>query len=672
MNEKKLEITDASEFLGPFLCKPTSSSMSFWFSTPTKMTSPIISIEGVGSCDCSKVNSAFNNLPFHVWIGTINNLKPNTEYEYKVTIDDRILIFSNNSDCDFKFRTLRDQDHADADKFILLSCHGVDEYEAKLKNKADNKILKPTFNMWQRLLSTLNDDSDIRFGFFAGDQVYMDEDFNKYLISKRKNIKDDSEIFETTYMTYRRFWSNVAYRKVLARLPVFLMWDDHDIVDGWGSRDEQFDILLKEKWEHYFNIQKENFYLMQASRNPVEKNKSNFYFSFEHGSSLFSVFDLRTERDKTVKKMLSNEQKEKFENEIHKSNARDHFIISSVTMARMGSDIENTIGKISNLIWSLSSKYGYGPNMIKFLMWLLLAGFALLPHVVIYNYSYFLRSENLVVFISAYLFLKYKNKFKYFFGSKAVMCLGSLTLVSLLAFIADLNFFTQKFQLIEGFQIINYNTLRGLLLMFLVSVLTGINFLSSAPKFKKINLCLYFFGWSMFFILSDPVVHKFSSLLLSLIASVAIVFAILEASGKIDLVAGLDDDIEDSWSAQTNSLSFSWFLEAVANSKLRTTVLSGDIHTAGLSQLVLNNKKIPQVVSSPITYPVMSPLVEKLTSSPKVQNFKYDHMSLDVYNLFYRSERNFCVISKVSDQVCVDYFFEDLDKAIALHDIHKI
>lgn len=37
--------------------------------------------------------------------------------------------------------------------------------------------------------------------------------------------------------TYRHAWSQPEVAAVLASLPILCMWDDHDIIDGWGSHD---------------------------------------------------------------------------------------------------------------------------------------------------------------------------------------------------------------------------------------------------------------------------------------------------------------------------------------------------------------------------------------------------------------------------------------------------
>lgn len=55
---------------------------------------------------------------------------------------------------------------------------------------------------------------------------------------------------------YKKFWDNVHYRKVLCYLPAILMWDDHDITDGWGWREDSFvdteSATFKPEWARLF------------------------------------------------------------------------------------------------------------------------------------------------------------------------------------------------------------------------------------------------------------------------------------------------------------------------------------------------------------------------------------------------------------------------------------
>src|SRR5205085_2520411 len=95
---------------------------------------------------------------------------------------------------------------------------------------------------------------------------------------------------------------NVDYRRVLCSLPSYLMWDDHDITDGWGSREDSFpsdkSTEFKCEWNHLFESARDMFQIMQSSRNPDSATGlSSFDFYFKVGRAGFVVPDLRSNRN---------------------------------------------------------------------------------------------------------------------------------------------------------------------------------------------------------------------------------------------------------------------------------------------------------------------------------------------------------------------------------------
>lgn len=671
MSTPEIMLDEKSNILGPFLCRPSATSMSFWMCTPVNSKKPVIEVNGK-SVKVEAVVSSLENLPMKIWIGIAEGLVPDTLYRYQTSIDGSILSFPGGNPEDFSFVTLKTGEAVADDKFIVMSCHGVDEYNKKNKK---GELEHATFNMWTRLLETVCAESNIKFGFLAGDQVYMDETFNLYLIRPKEKLADQ-EVVHKSLETYHRFWSDLSYRKVHAKIPFFLTWDDHDLIDGWGSRDEQGQKDLKDKWNSYYKVQSEIARLMQFCRNPISEHSgvNNFYFSFEHGQSLFSVLDLRSERRRESQMMLSDAQKEIFVGDLEKSNAKDHFIVSSVTMARMNGAIEKGIGKGANLIWQLSSSWGYEPNMGKVFAWMVIIVWALLPRTFPIVGDFELPPV-VAFLIPSYFTVRYFKKFRAVLGRKGTLALWVFSGVGSLVAVLDLIFSKlSKSEYSQSF--VEYQ------IYCLASVVAGTYLLSAVVLKSKIKWLQYLsigviaFGWLVYFLFTPNPTYAPTDLFLSIIAIVAVIFTVLEAYGTVDLIAGLDDDTEDSWSSATNQKSLHWLLGILKGSSKRTSILSGDIHTSGISVLEVNDskfaKKIPQIVASPITYPVMDHFVEKLTSSPGSQREPVGNFNLVTYNIFYRSKRNFCVIEPNAKGVNAEFHFEDLNKPMKFFNVHEM
>ena len=67
------------------------------------------------------------------------------------------------------------------------------------------------------------------------DQVYNDEGWQDY----------DDNVQQLRYAysrMYRYHWSFTEFRQVLATYPHLMMWDDHEIRDGWGSEDADWSV----------------------------------------------------------------------------------------------------------------------------------------------------------------------------------------------------------------------------------------------------------------------------------------------------------------------------------------------------------------------------------------------------------------------------------------------
>jgi phosphodiesterase/alkaline phosphatase D-like protein len=91
--------------------------------------------------------------------------------------------------------------------------------------------------VWADLPQIISRESNksVRFVLLVGDQAYAD-DWETQLLDE-----PNADARLRLYLSaYRRFWSNIHYRRVMCALPAVMMWDDHDITDGWGSRVDSY------------------------------------------------------------------------------------------------------------------------------------------------------------------------------------------------------------------------------------------------------------------------------------------------------------------------------------------------------------------------------------------------------------------------------------------------
>jgi len=128
------------------------------------------------------------------------------------------------------------------------------------------------------------------------------------------------------------------------------MWDDHDITDGWGSREDSFikdTNQFSDNWQNLFDTAKEVFSEMQASRNPDKLSSHGFDTAFKIGRAGFILADLRSNRNIRDQEIWLDSQFLAVYKwiECHRKNIDILFFISPVVFAHGAPVIENTILK---------------------------------------------------------------------------------------------------------------------------------------------------------------------------------------------------------------------------------------------------------------------------------------------------------------------------------------
>lgn len=167
------------------------------------------------------------------------------------------------------------------------------------------------------------------FVLMIGDNVYADDD--GFVAGKP----------EATYARmqrlYHRVWGGAQFRKLFSSTPVFMTWDDHEIMENYfrGKDDERYGVS-RALFERY-----------QASHNPDPLAPGELYFSFRAGQVGFFVLDTRSHRSSNKapndakKTMLGAEQLRAFQRWLAEDDSRVHVIVSSVLVASFGTTGED-------------------------------------------------------------------------------------------------------------------------------------------------------------------------------------------------------------------------------------------------------------------------------------------------------------------------------------------
>ncbi len=174
----------------------------------------------------------------------------------------------------------------DSFSFGLISCH-----HPWFRPDKDKKIVA---TMWRHLGDEMQK-HDCRFLIQAGDQVYADHDqFNAW----ERSLKTASQQEKLSYyrQTYLKSWDFPNVQDVMRAFPQYMIWDDHEITNGWGSDERHSE---DPTCRQVFEVARQAYVEFQHSHNPDPLRQGEFYFAFNYGTVAFLFLDLRGHRDFT-------------------------------------------------------------------------------------------------------------------------------------------------------------------------------------------------------------------------------------------------------------------------------------------------------------------------------------------------------------------------------------
>jgi hypothetical protein len=236
--------------LGPIVGHTDDTSTRIWIQVPDDPARYRLRVEDVGLFAFQ--STEFGGIEFGTAIARVGGLQPDRRYRYRVVRAGRFIPGANGS-----FRTLPPPSSMTNLLFCVVSCNGAEQDGA-----------------WHPL-GEFVDASQPSFLLMVGDQIYMDEDvpdvfalhFDSDRATRRKAMADK----------YRDNWSRPLVRRILANVPTYMVWDDHDIRDGWGSLASDSPTMATRhprgvptfrKMTAYFEDARDVYWHFQGCRNP--------------------------------------------------------------------------------------------------------------------------------------------------------------------------------------------------------------------------------------------------------------------------------------------------------------------------------------------------------------------------------------------------------------------
>jgi PhoD-like phosphatase len=195
-------------------------------------------------------------------------------------------------------------------KVAFTSCAGV--------HKEDPKDIDPKFYLgFEKMVK-----EQPHYLLLTGDQIYADcitkkpNGFKEFFYGNDPMNQQVSNNVDDFYLNlYIDSWAfNIHYSTALATIPNIMTWDDHDIIDGYGSHIE----VIQERYNYLFPYAKKYFDLFQC-----RAKYSEVYF-LKLRNCLFIIPDTRSFR--TEKVILKKEQYDVLKNYLSSQSAMTHHL----------------------------------------------------------------------------------------------------------------------------------------------------------------------------------------------------------------------------------------------------------------------------------------------------------------------------------------------------------
>ena len=297
-------------------------------------------------------------------------LRPDTRYGYVLHARDaaRVLLGHNRSR---GFRTPPSYEDRRPFQFALFSCHMPYQQSGLFRKRTEAHNLR----MWDFLGASLRRHGDeIDLVIAGGDQCYTDGvptlDIWRYL--NRRMRKEDGRLLpdEASMLSWYRdiycgYWGFPSVQEVFDSFPTYMIWDDHELGDGWGSyyegEDGESGVVnrmlpdFEEKGlthaegrqlaERMFRAAKRAYLEYEHSHNPPT-GEGVFDYSFRRGGCAYYVLDGRGQRDVNREsfRILGREQFDRFESWVRELDPEETaflFVVSAVPVLHTRAGLVN-------------------------------------------------------------------------------------------------------------------------------------------------------------------------------------------------------------------------------------------------------------------------------------------------------------------------------------------
>src|SRR5688572_25416024 len=192
--------------LGPIVGHTDTQSTRIWIRVVDNPGRYELRIRGVGKVPFASTEAA---VEFGTAVAVFDGLRADWQYRYEVLRRGRPVSGARGT-----FRTMPAAGSMAEIQFAFISCNHQKEEGA-----------------WEQLRAFI-DQTQPRFLLMMGDQVYIDQSGDVWQSHLHRKSPERRQALAQKYQDN---WERKVIREVMANIPTYMTWDDHEVRDGWGS-----------------------------------------------------------------------------------------------------------------------------------------------------------------------------------------------------------------------------------------------------------------------------------------------------------------------------------------------------------------------------------------------------------------------------------------------------
>lgn len=300
MPMKKLKV-------GPILGLESDNLYTVCFSTPDDVSKASVLIDGI-STSCTNIGTTPSS---RVWRAecklSVNG--GDQSLSYQILLDGEVAQCQNQRE-KWVFSI---PGSAQTPKFAYTSCNGFSSID--LMHKTDEP-----YRLWQEMVEN-HQEEPLSLLLMGGDQLYADDiwsavpelkKWSSLSLAVKKKRKVSRQLFDQIDRFYDKLyqdrWTNTSMSLMLATVPSVMMWDDHDIFDGWGSYPA--DIQGCDIFQQIYKTAQNYFEMFQIrsrkNTSLLDSNAKHYAFALKFRD--YHVLSLDNRAERTLNQVMSEDQ----------------------------------------------------------------------------------------------------------------------------------------------------------------------------------------------------------------------------------------------------------------------------------------------------------------------------------------------------------------------------